>query len=659
MKNKKFQNLINFINEKLDELCQIKLTKRNFLAKYKIVGYIHLYIEKAQYWYSYEKRLANTEDLIWLDCQTSNCAFRLYEEVEELSVFYIASKGDECGISIDEFGGLLDIRDYLLYLSARWKTLQVMRVFDMDREPNQMKVPRRLPLLIEPCFCYDRVLETALGIEHEDGFNPNRGVTCLPPSSGKTFVANCYTNLMLMHHWIRYGTSGLIRMTNNGTNAQNYGDQCAKMIEEARYNHKKEKYFVWLKIFPEMAKYVNAKGQLDCWKNRSVEKLLLKDCTSECSDSIFMFGVEAGINGKRSMLGAVLDDLSNGLDEMDNDERHKMITDKVMSDVMDRSDDDNSPILIQGTMYNQYDTQNSFIDRWENKGLKKLKKFKFIRVTPDGKCFTCLVDIENAEGHSIAPELYTDEKLVEKRAYFENRGKPYVYNLIYRQRRDSREPKTFDLQYLNTYDFKENKNAKFLDEYALAMTDTTRKSGNDFFSMPIVRLNKNTGRYRLVDCIFEQKSLGINDDPNNAFAKKVCRKIVDSNIIECCLESNTSNTSSALLKLHCAEMGYKSCKFRDRYTSKKGKSSNKVQRILNMEETIKEYIEVPDPTTLPSTHPLRLFIQYLCNWSSTEGQKKTNPDDAPDSLAMLAEEFIFKRQRKGIIKEFPKNFQLF
>ena len=106
-------------------------------------------------------------------------------------------------------------------------------------------------------------------------------------------------------------------------------------------------------------------------------------------------------------------------------------------------------------------------------------------------------------------------------------------------------------------------------------------------------------------------------------------------------------------------MGYKSCKFRDRYTSKKGKSSNKVQRILNMEETIKECIEFPKPDTLPVAHPLRLFMQYLCNWSSTEGQKKTNPDDAPDSVAMLAEEFIFKRQRKGIIKDFGKNFQLF
>ena len=646
MRNKKFRSLIDFIDNQLEELGFIRPMKSNYNDRFNLAMYISQYIVKGQNMYLNAEPSITKQDLILFDNKVSVCACRLYEIMEKLLAEYIEKR---IPISIEEVGDLLDSRNQMLYISARWNTLQVMKVFDMDRELNKQKVPRRLPLLVEPCFCYDRVLETALGIEHEDGFNPNRGVTCLPPSSGKTYAANCYTNLMIMHFWLRYGESGLIRMTNNGTNAQNYGDQCAKMIEDK----------AWINVFPELRKYINNKGQLDCWKNRSVEKLLLKDCNPEVSDSIFMFGVEAGINGKRSMLGAVLDDLSNGLDEMDNEERHKMITDKVMSDVMDRSDDDNSPILIQGTMYNQYDTQNSFIDRWENKGLKKLKKFKFIRVTPDGKCFTCLVDIENDSGKSIAPDLYTDEKLVEKRAYFENRGKPYVYNLIYRQRRDSREPKTFDLQYLNTYNFKENKNAKFLDEYSLAMTDTTRKSGNDFFSMPIVRFNKDTGRYRLVDCIFEQKSLGINDDPNNVFAKKVCLKIIESKMTECCVESNTSNTTSALLKDHCAKMGYKSCKFRDRYTSKKGKSSNKVQRILNMEETIKEYIEVPDPTTLPTGHPLRLFMQYLSNWSSTEGQKKTNPDDAPDSLAMLAEEFIFKRQRKGIIKDFGKNFQLF
>jgi hypothetical protein len=305
-------------------------------------------------------------------------------------------------------------------------------------------------------------------------------------------------------------------------------------------------------------------------------------------------------------------------------------------------------------MYNQYDTQNSFIDRWEKKGLKKLKNFKFIRVTPDGKCFTCLVDIEDMQGNSIAPELYTNEKLIEKRAYFENRGKPYVYNLIYRQKRDSREPKTFDLQYLDTYDARFP--CKTLDTCSLTMIDTTRKSGNDFFAMPIFKYNNASGKYRLFDCIFDQKSLGIIDDPKNAFAKVVCNKIIERKVIECCLESNTSNTTSALLKSLCGTLGYKSCKFRDRYTTRKGKNSSKVVRILNMEETIKNYIEFPKPDTLPQAHPLRLYMQYLTNWSSTEGQKKTNPDDAPDSLAMFAEEFIFKKQRKGIIKESPKNF---
>jgi hypothetical protein len=645
MRNKKFQSLIDFIDNQLDDLSFIKPTKSNYTDRFNLAMYISQYIVKGQNMYLNADTSIPTQDIVDFDNKISICACRLYEVMEGLLAEYIEKR---ISIGIEEVGDLLDSRNQMLYISARWNTLQVMKVFDMDRERNKQKVPRRLPLLVEPCFCLDRVLETKMGILHEDGFNPNRMVGCLPPSSGKTYGANAYTNLMIMHHWIRYGETGLIRMTNNAVNAQAYGNQCATMIEDK----------AWQNIFPEIKNYINYKGVLDCFKNRSSEKLLLKDCNSECSDSIFMFGVDAGINGKRSLLGAVLDDLSNGIDEMDNDERHRQITDKVMSDVMDRSDDDDAPIILFGTMYNQYDYQNTFVDAWEKEGLKKLKKFKFIRVTPDGKKCVCLVDIENANGNSIAPDLYTDKKLVEKRAYFENRGKPYVYNLIYRQRRDSREPKTFDLQYLDTYNYKQLKQAN-LDDYAVTMIDTTRKSGNDFFSMPILRKNLDNGKYRLIDCIFEQKSLGIVDDPNNVFAKKVCNKIIEDKVIDCCVENNTSNTTSALLKSICEGMKYKSCKFRERFTSKKGKSSTKIVRILNMEETIKNYIEFPDPTTLPATHPLRLYIQYLTNWSSTEGQKKTNPDDAPDSLAMFAEEFIFKRQRKGVIKEFTKNFQLF
>ena len=111
------------------------------------------------------------------------------------------------------------------------------------------------------------------------------------------------------------------------------------------------------------------------------------------------------------------------------------------------------------------------------------------------------------EGHSIAPDLYTDKKLISKKQYFENRGKPYVYNLIYRQKRDSREPKTFDLQYLDTYDARFP--CKTLDAYSLTMIDTTRKSGNDFFAMPIFKYNNASGKYRLFDCNYKNSDFYI------------------------------------------------------------------------------------------------------------------------------------------------------
>ena len=291
IKHYKFNSLLAFLEEQIKKLKNIKDRKEQF----NFSMFLAEYVVKGQQLCLDADRNISTQDVIDFDNQISKVALVLYEKMENLLAFFIDRKG-KMPISIEEIGELIDCRNKMLFVSARWNTLQVMRVFDMDRERNKQKVPRRLSLLVEPCFCYDRVLETALGIMHEDGFNPNRGVTCLPPSSGKTYAANCYTNLMIMHFWLRYGESGIIRMTNNGTNAQNYGDQCAKMIEDP----------VWLNIFPEMRKYINAKGQLDCWKNRSVEKLLLKDCNPEVSDSVFMFGVEAGINGKRSMLGAVL-----------------------------------------------------------------------------------------------------------------------------------------------------------------------------------------------------------------------------------------------------------------------------------------------------------------------------------------------------------------
>lgn len=630
------QNCINKVNELARQNDPIRFFSDRLnlivLACNKVTECQDLYLEYCN-GIRYEPK-----EVIKFDYTTSEYANRLYSASQKMIRYYLMNKEDK-KLSKIEPKTIININllsRRMCFIAARWFSQRQMECWDMDKPFDKQKLPRRLPLLKDVMPCFDRVLAVKMGITFEDGFNPKRLVVCVPPSSGKTYEANVYTNQMLSHHFVRFKETGIIRMTNTADNAFNYGNQVYKMMTDERY----------VDIFPEYKKYLLGNGKLKSFTYESREKYLLKDCLPECSDSMFLFGEGAGINGKRALLGAIIDDLSNGQEDMDNDEIHKKITDKVMSDVLDRSDDDDCPIIIMGTMYNENDVQNAFISLWEKKGLVQHPTLKNVKMTKDGKCAICLVDIEDENGKSIAPDLYTDEKLQEKRDYFITRGKPYVYNLIYRQHRDSREPKTFADDTLMHYKWGEL--PKYIDKFSLSMMDLTRTNGNDFFANPYLRYNQEDGLYYLTDAIFEQKSLGIVYDPKNEFRDKICKTIINNNTIELCVESNTSNTTGALLKGKCQELGYKACKFRERFTSRRGVIKNKTQRILNMEEIIKNYIVFPDKSTIPVGHPLFQAMEQLNNWNSKDTSRK-NHDDFPDVLALFAEEFIFKRQNLGEI----------
>lgn len=584
--------------------------------------------------YSKQKSQIEISDIIAFDYKVSSYANRLYIATQNILEYYFQNR-EVAKLDFIQPSVLMDIvnmSEQMMYIAARWFTERQMNVWDYKKPFNKMKLPQRLPLLHDVMPCFDRILAVKMGIKFKDGFNPVKLVVCLPPSSGKTYVANVYTDLMLSHHKIRYNETGMIRMTNNAENAYDYGSQVYNMMTDEKF----------LNIFPEFSPYKTASGKNKIFKFESREKYLIKDCNPECSDSIFMFGWEARINGKRAQLGSVLDDMSGGQGEMDNDDLHKKITDKVMSDVDDRSENETAPFIVMGTMYNENDTQNYFISKWEKEGLIQHPELKSVKYTKDGTCAIVLVDVEDAEGHSVAPLLYSDKKLQDKKDYFLSRQKPYVYNLIYRQKRDSREPKTFADDTLMHYDWKLKPEG--LNDYGLCMMDLTRKTGNDFFASIYVKYCNEDGLYYLVDATFLQKSLGLVNDPKNEFRDNVCNKLILNNTVECCVENNTSNTTGTLLKERIKELGYTGvCKFRERYTTKRQNSSGgKVQRILNMEETIKNYIVFPDKSTIPVGNQLYKFMEQLNDWDS-KNTSRNNHDDAPDVLAMFAEEFIFKR----------------
>lgn len=600
--------------------------------------------QAQQYYIRYysENNSIDTRGIINFDYDISNYANRLYIAGNKLLIFYTehSDRAFLRRISLDKIELLTELIKKMLFIAARWHIERQLNIWDYGKVPEKQKLPRRLPLLKEVMPCFDNVLATKMGIVNDEKFRIKRLIVCLPPSSGKTYCANAYTTLMLAHHMIRFKETGIIRMTNTADNARAFGQQIFSMMTDP----------LFIEVFPEWRKYCNISANgiitsVDIFKYASQDKLLLKDCASECAESVFMFGADAQVNGKRSMLGAIIDDMSGGQQDMDNDELHKKLTDKVMSDIIDRSDDEDCPIIVMGTMYNENDVQNSFINRWQTTdGLFPYNNYKYVQVTPDGTCAICLVDIEDEFGNSIAPKLYSTRYLNEKKEYFKNRGKAYVYSLMYRQKRDSREPKTFDYETLQTYDnLPEN-----VSKESYAMLDNTRTNGNDFFALPFLKYNNADKKYYLVDAIFEQKSLGLVYDKNGKFKKKVCRMIASMNCIECCVENNTSNTTTLVLKEGCENINYHACKFRERTTSRQGKNSSKIVRILNMEETIKDNIVFPSQRAIISP-ALRLFMQYFTSWSSKLGQKKTNPDDSVDSISMFAEEFIYKPRTKATI----------
>ena len=646
----KTKQAINYIDDCITQIAKFSKTAKSMKTFNEKRMYSALIacsaIEKAQNLYLIEaesKINYNRNQVINYDYTVSQYANRLYAITSNLVAQYKNSKIDDIkDVSMQDVATLVNYNRKMLYIAARWSTQRLIEIYDLDKPEKNKKLPKRLPILSDALACFDNILCTKLGVKTESNIHLKRLVICMPPSSGKTYAANAYTVLTLCHHHIRFAETGIIRMTNNMDNAKIYGSQVHNMMTDP----------VFVNIFPEYKKYITADNKNKLFSYESAEQYLLRDCSNECFNSIFMFGWDSGINGKRSLLGSVLDDISDGTNTMDSDDFHKKQTAKVMTDVTDRNDSDDCPIIIMGTMYNENDVQNTFIDMWE-RNLEPHPYLRNVQVTKDGTCGVCLIDIENESGNSIAPELYPDSLLQSKKEFCARTGKMYMYNLIYRQKRDSREPKTFALNTLKQY----TSLPKTLSKTSKSFIDTTRKNGSDYFAQPFCYYDEENNLWYLVDCIFEQKSLGIISDPKNKFKEKVCNKIIANNTTQCGIESNTSNTTGALLKDRLTQLGYTDCRFIEKYTyGKKGQS--KFTRILDMEEAIKEHIVFPSPLYGMSTEMQR-FMEQLTGWNSKGKQGRANPDDAIDSIALFAKTFIQEKKLKVEINSNLKMSDIF
>lgn len=282
-------------------------------------------------------------------------------------------------------------------------------------------------------------------------------------------------------------------------------------------------------------------------------------------------------------------------------------------------------IVITGTLWSSDD----FIARiivWCEGRMKFVKhpKYPYTRVAydKDGNIIAAIVQVPALDyetGQSVCPELRSTEKVLEDKNAIED----YLFQTNFQQIPTDPEALFFSYSKLRTY--KTIPNTDFNGSYAVI--DANRKSGKDFFAMPIMKKVENDDiyDYYLKDCIFTRTATkDMYDD--------IVDKIIEHHIITLVIESNVTSELKAAIDKRLKYRGVMWCEIIELWNN-----VPKATRIETEKGIIKKQMVFPEKGLFGINTDMGQFMDNLTLYNN-EG---TNPnDDAPDSLAMLAASII-------------------
>lgn len=247
-------------------------------------------------------------------------------------------------------------------------------------------------------------------------------------------------------------------------------------------------------------------------------------------------------------------------------------------------------------------------------------KYKYTWVSEDGSVVIIQVPALDYEtGLSTCPELKTTKELLIEKSAMEE----YLWETNFQQRPTDPDALFFSYSKLRTYETIPK--TDFMGGYAVI--DATRKSGKDFFAMPIFTKvpNENGYDYYLKDCLFTRTA-------TKDMYYQIAEKIMEHHIIELVIESNvTSELKQNIEKiLKANNVGY--CQIREKYNCE-----NKKARIELEKGNIIRKLVFPQQDNIGVQSEMGKFMNNLTLYNNTG----TNPnDDAPDSCGMFTHEII-------------------
>ena len=362
----------------------------------------------------------------------------------------------------------------------------------------------------------------------------------------------------------------------------------------------------------------------------------LKDC--KLAQSYVASTVNSNVVGVRASQRIHIDDLYADYVEAMNQNTNEIFFNRFLTVWRKRFvQNKEAKVVVTGTLWASGDFIALLIATAKKENtFHKHPKYPFTWVNEDETIAIVQVPALDYEtGLSTCPELRTTEQIEQERKNMPE----YLFETNFQQKPTDPEALLFSYNRLKTY----SKFPKTESDSAMAVIDATRKSGRDYFSMPIfVRVNEGDDfNDYFKDCLFTQTA-------TKDLYNEICDKIIEHHIVRLTIESNVTSELKQNIEKILESKGAYFCEIREKYNIE-----NKGVRITDQSHLIQKKLVFPTKDKYPAQSDVGKFMNNLTLYNSTG---RNQHDDAPDSLALYTKEFIDENTHKAKIVAFKRPF---
>lgn len=344
--------------------------------------------------------------------------------------------------------------------------------------------------------------------------------------------------------------------------------------------------------------------------------------TAKLQYSYYAKTTQANVVGSRASKSIHIDDLYPDYKEAMNKELNSYYYNKSITVWEKRFVQHLVPnVCITGTLWASGDYIDLKIQQLKREHkFKKHPKYPYTLVSEDESCAIIQVPaLDYVTNKSTCPELKSTKDLLKEKANME----PYLWETNFQQRPTNPESLSFSYDKLRCYE--KLPKSDLIGSYAVI--DATRKSGKDYFAMPIFSKveNDKTFDYYLKDALFTRTAT--KDMYND-----IVEKIIENHIVMLVIESNVTSELKQNVEKLLEEKGVYYCEIYEKYNT-----IPKATRIENEKHIIKKKLVFPQRGMYGINTHLGKFMENLTSYNATGINSN---DDAPDSCALFGSEIV-------------------